>query len=240
MEDPFGVLVVDKEKGMTSHDVVDRVRRRFKIKKVGHAGTLDPNATGVLLLLLGKATKLFAAFQGQDREYEAVMKLGEKTDSGDRDGKAVQTKEVRVSETDVKKAMESFLGEIEQLPPMFSAKKVNGKKLYELARRGLEVERRPKKVVIKELKIKCVDPPFVSFSVVCTTGTYVRQLASDIGDALGCGAHLAELRRTRSGAFDLSKAAPLDAFLKMDRETVFSRAKIGTAPIFKENTTKEK
>jgi len=224
-EDPFGVLVVDKEKGMTSHDVVARVRRRFSIKKVGHAGTLDPNATGVLLLLLGKATRLSNTFLDQDKEYEATMKLGEKTDSGDCAGSVIRTREVRVSAPDVENAMERFVGEIEQVPPMFSAKKIKGKKLYEFARKGVEVEREPKKVIIKELKAERIDLPFVVLRVVCGKGTYIRQLADDIGDSLDCGAHLTELRRTRSGEFSLSQAVSLGSLLDMDRDAVAALAK---------------
>ncbi|MGD2279095.1 MAG: tRNA pseudouridine(55) synthase TruB, partial [Candidatus Omnitrophota bacterium] len=208
MNDPFGILVVDKEKNMTSHDVVALVRRNFKIKKVGHAGTLDPNATGVLVLLLGRATKLSARFLSQEKEYTGIMKLGERTDTGDRDGKVLETKEARVSEEKVKKTLSEFIGQIEQVPPMVSAKKINGKRLYKAARKGLEVEREPKKIVIRELELTGMELPFVTFRVVCSKGTYVRQLAEDAGKKLGCGAHLVELRRTRSGQFSLEQALP--------------------------------
>ena len=222
--DPFGVLVVDKAKGMTSHDVVDRVRRQFRINKVGHAGTLDPNATGVLVLLLGKATKLSGNFISQEKEYEAVMKLGERTDSADSDGEVTMTREVSVSKETIVEAAKKFTGEIDQIPPMYSAKKVNGKKLYDLARKGIEVERRPKKVTIKEFEIKKVDLPFVSFRVVSSSGTYIRQIAHDLGEALGCGAHLTDLRRMRSGEFGIEKAVPLDKLYKMDRASVVKLA----------------
>jgi tRNA pseudouridine55 synthase len=218
MNDPFGILVVDKEKNMTSHDVVALVRRNFKIKKVGHAGTLDPNATGVLVLLLGRATKLSARFLSQEKEYIGIMKLGERTDTGDRDGKVLETKEARVSEEKVKKTLSEFIGQIEQVPPMVSAKKINGKRLYKAARKGLEVEREPKKIVIRELELTGMELPFVTFRVVCSKGTYVRQLAEDAGKKLGCGAHLVELRRTRSGQFSLEQALPLSKLLDMDRD----------------------
>jgi len=224
-EDPFGVLIVDKEKGMTSHDVVNRVRRRFKIKKVGHAGTLDPNATGVLVLLLGRATKLSGTFLGQDKEYAATMKLGERTESGDCEGKIVQKRQVRVSEREIKSVMERFVGEIEQVPPMYSAKRINGKKLYKLARKGMEVERPAKKVVIKEMEVEKIDLPLVTFRVVCGKGTYVRQLVEDIGEALECGAYLTELRRTRSGDFDITKAVILSSLFEMNREGLSALAK---------------
>ncbi|MGB2629792.1 MAG: tRNA pseudouridine(55) synthase TruB, partial [Candidatus Omnitrophota bacterium] len=199
MEDPFGLLIVDKAKGMTSHDVVDLVRRKFRIKKVGHAGTLDPGATGVLVLLVGKATKLSGDFLNQDKEYVATMRLGEKTDTGDSAGKIIEAREIRVSEKEIKDVMEGFLGESYQVPPMVSAKKVNGKRLYKIARKGIEIERQPKKIFIKEIETISVELPCVKFRVICSKGTYIRQLAEDAGEKLGCGAHLTELERTRSG-----------------------------------------
>ncbi|MFQ5952139.1 MAG: tRNA pseudouridine(55) synthase TruB [Candidatus Omnitrophota bacterium] len=214
--DPFGILVVDKEKNMTSHDVVDLVRRKFKIKKVGHAGTLDPNATGVLVLLVGNATKLSDKFLNQDKEYVATMKLGERTDTGDSDGKIIGTFDVRVSQKKAKDVMAEFVGEIDQVPPMVSAKRVNGKRLYKIARKGLEVERRPRKVVIKELVPLDIKLPLVTFRVACSKGTYIRQLADDIGGKLGCGAHLTELKRTRSGPFSLEQAVPLSTLSGMN------------------------
>jgi tRNA pseudouridine55 synthase len=219
-EDPFGILVVDKEKNMTSHDVVDMVRRKFRIKKVGHAGTLDPNATGVLVLLLGKATKLSGEFLNQDKEYIATMKLGEKTSTGDCEGKLVETAEVRASEKEIKNVMADFVGEIEQVPPMTSAKRINGKRLYKLARKGVEVDRSAKKVLIKEIEITKMDLPFVLFRVVCSKGTYIRQLAEDIGEKIGCGAHLTELKRTRSGDFSLEQALKLSSLSEMSREAL--------------------
>jgi tRNA pseudouridine55 synthase len=214
-----GILVVDKEKNMTSHDVVDLVRKRFRVKKVGHAGTLDPNATGVLIILLGKATKQSAMFLDQDKEYIATMKLGEKTSTGDSEGQLIASAEVLVSETEIKNAMDAFVGEIEQVPPMTSAKQVNGRRLYKLARKGVEIEREPKKVLIKELEVIKIDLPCVVFRVVCSKGTYIRQLAEDIGERIGCGAYLKELRRTRSGDFSLEQAVPLSSVLNMDPET---------------------
>ena len=219
-EDPFGILIVDKQKGMTSHDVVDLVRKKFGIKKVGHAGTLDPNATGVLVLLLGKATKLSGRFSSDDKEYIATMKLGEKTTSGDCDGKLILTGEVRSSRQEIKDTMAGFLGETEQLPPMVSAKRINGKRLYKLARKGIEVERKPRKIVIKKMDVMEIDLPFVRFRVVCSKGTYIRQLAEDIGGKLGCGAHLTELSRVRSGSFSLENAVSISALLKKDRKTL--------------------
>jgi len=220
LEDPSGILVVDKEKGMTSHDVVALVRRRFSIKKAGHAGTLDPNATGVLVLLIGNATKRSDEFLNKEKEYVAVMKLGERTDTGDRDGKVVAKREVNVTREDILALMDRFKGVSEQMPPMFSAKRYKGKKLYELARKGKEVEREPRKIVISELEAVEIDLPLVTFRVVCGKGTYVRQLAEDMGEALGCGAHLVELRRTRSGEYDLSKALSVGDISRMTRESL--------------------
>jgi tRNA pseudouridine55 synthase len=219
-EDPFGILIVDKEKGMTSHDVVDLVRKKFRIKKVGHAGTLDPNATGVLVLLLGKATKLSGTFSNEDKEYIATMKLGEKTDSADCDGSLISTREIRSSEQEIRKAMAGFIGEMEQLPPMLSAKRVNGKRLYDLARKGIDVKRRPQKIIIKKMDIMEIALPFIRFRTLCSKGTYVRRLAEDIGERLGCGAHLTELNRVRSGSFSLERAIFLSTLLDMDRETL--------------------
>jgi tRNA pseudouridine55 synthase len=213
-----GILVVDKEKGMTSHDVVACVRRRFGIKKVGHAGTLDPNATGVLVLLLGKATKLSGKFTNDDKEYEAVMKLGEKTDSGDSDGEIISRREISCSEKEIKNIMLGFIGDIEQVPPMVSAKKIDGKRLYKMARKGLYVERNPQNITIKELEVTEIRLPEVFFRVLCSKGTYIRQIADDAGEKLGCGAHLTELRRTRSGDFSVSKAVSFSRLGKMNMD----------------------
>lgn len=220
MEDPFGVLIVDKEKNMTSHDVVDFVRKKFNIKKVGHAGTLDPNATGVLVLLLGKATKLSDKFLQEYKEYEAEMKLGEKTDTADCEGKVTSTREVTSTEKEIKEAIAEFVGETEQVPPMVSAKKVKGKRLYKLARKGVEVERKPKKITIKTIEIIGIDSPYVRFKLICSKGTYVRQLAEDIGERLGCGAHLTQLRRLRSGSFSIDEAVPFSRLKQMDRKSL--------------------
>jgi len=207
---------VDKEKGMTSHDVVSAVRRRFALKKVGHAGTLDPNATGVLVLLIGSATKLSARFLNDDKEYVAVMKLGEKTDSGDIDGKLLQKRDIKCSEEEIHAVMRDFSGEIEQIPPMVSAKSKNGKRLYKLARMGIEIEREPVKITIKQLKLIDAHMPFVEFRTVCSKGTYIRQLAEDMGERLECGAHLVELKRVRSGRFLLKDAVSFSDLLKKD------------------------
>ena len=213
-----GILIIDKDKGLTSHDVVAAIRRKFNIKKVGHAGTLDPNAIGVLVMLLGKGTKRSEDFLQEEKEYIATMKLGERTDSADCKGKLIQERPVNVTVEEVKTAVTSFYGDIEQIPPMVSAKKIRGKRLYKLARKGIEVERQPRKINISEIEIEKIELPYVVFRVACSKGTYIRQLADDIGEKLGCGAHLTELRRTRSGEFTLERAMLLDTVLELSED----------------------
>ena len=205
-----GVLVIDKETGPTSHDIVSSVRKLLRQKKVGHTGTLDPAATGVLPLVLGKATKLSRYMAADSKRYHATIKLGFNTDTLDGDGEVVRERPVDVSEERLRAAVEKFVGPIEQLPPMYSAKKVDGKKLYELARKGIEVEREPKKVTIHSIDILDISLPELSLDVFCSSGTYLRVLAEDLGEALGCGVYLKALRRTSSGVFDLSHAVTLE------------------------------
>ena len=216
-----GVLLVDKAKGITSHDVVDAIRRQFGISKVGHAGTLDPMATGLLVMLIGKATKLSRDFLNDDKAYEAHMILGVTTDTADASGKILERKPSNnIKKEDVIQLMEKFKGEIEQIPPMFSAKRHRGKKLYQYARKGIEVVRKPRKVTIKELRISAVHIPEVSIWLRCSKGTYVRQLAVDIGEALGCGAHLTDLRRVASGEFLVENALKFDKLKEMTIESL--------------------
>lgn len=214
-----GILIIDKPAGITSHDVVARVRRILKTKKVGHTGTLDPFATGVMVVVVGKATRLAQFLDKDEKEYRAVMKLGFETDTGDGTGRPRIAERARQSEevaevlatADPAKILDGYRGEIEQVPPMYSAKKVEGKKLYELARRGEEVERRAVTVTISKLEL--LSRPAedeIEFVVACSAGTYVRVLAEDIGRKLGVGAHLTELQRTRAGRFSLSRAVTLD------------------------------
>ena len=217
-----GLLIIDKPEGLTSHDVVARVRRILKTKRVGHTGTLDPFATGVLVLLIGKATRLAQFLDKDEKEYEAVIQFGFETDTGDRTGQRTAESELqneaiseRLQTTDWKKVFDDFRGDIEQTPPMYSAKKQGGKKLYELARQGKEVERQPVSVLIKELELsEGFEIPNlksqVRIRVVCSAGTYIRTLAEDIGRSIGIGAHLTELRRTRAGKFALGDSLSLD------------------------------
>jgi len=206
-----GILVVDKPGGMTSHDVVDFIRRHFKIEKAGHAGTLDPAATGVLVIMIGKATKRSSELTGEDKEYEATLTLGRKTHSGDAEGQVLFESDVsKITEEDVRRAFKSFEGEIKQIPPMVSALRYKGKRLYELARKGKEVPREPRKIHIKELRIKKIEVPNIDFFVACSKGTYIRKLCDDIGDKLGCGGFLSYLRRVRAGEFTLDKSVDMD------------------------------
>ncbi len=206
-----GILLVDKPQGMTSHDIVDFVRRTFGLKKVGHAGTLDPMATGLLVILVGACTKKSNSLSGDDKEYVASLVLGATTDTQDAEGKvSSRSGNINFTRDEIDASFRRFLGEIEQIPPMYSAIKFKGKKLYELARKGIAVERRPRRVVIKELEILKVDLPSIEFRVRCSKGTYIRQLCHDIGATLGCGAYLSRLRRTRSGNFRIDNALTIE------------------------------
>jgi len=215
-----GIFLVDKEKNMTSHDVVGYIRKRFKIKKVGHAGTLDPNATGLLVMLIGKATKMSNQFLEDDKEYTGILKLGERTDTGDSEGTVTDSRIITVQNKEISEVIKTFVGEIEQIPPMYSAKKIKGKKLYNLARKGLNVKRDPVVVNIKEIEITKISLPDVEIRVICSKGTYIRQLAEDIGEKLGCGAYLKELRRISSGNFKVENAVNFST-LKQGEENLF-------------------
>jgi tRNA pseudouridine55 synthase len=217
---PFdGVLLVDKPTGMTSHDVVDRVRRRFGFNKVGHCGTLDPAATGLLILGLERATKLQDRLMSDDKVYEGSMLLGISTDSQDADGQVIAEKPVPpLTAEDIETVLTRFRGDLQQVPPMVSAVKHQGTPLYKLARKGKTVEREPRLIHIYDLRVLGLELPRIQFRVACTKGTYVRTLCSDIGDALGCGAHLFELRRIRSGKFDVKDAHSLDTILQRTRD----------------------
>lgn len=208
-----GVLVVDKPPGVTSHDVVDAVRRKLKTRKVGHAGTLDPGATGILLLGVGKATRFLSYAQAAPKRYVAGARFGTATTTQDSSGDVVSTGDGRFTEAELLDALRSFTGEIEQIPPMVSAVKVGGEKLYEKARRGEEVERAPRRVTIYELTLLKHDPEAATstLEVLCSGGTYVRTLIHDLGAALGCGAHMTSLRRTAAAGFTEMDAIALDA-----------------------------
>jgi tRNA pseudouridine55 synthase len=198
-----GVLLINKPAGRTSFSLVAALRRRLGIKKIGHAGTLDPFATGVMVMLLGRNyTRLSDSFLCEDKEYLTRMHLGQSTDTYDNEGQITATSEHVPSIEDVGEALKLFQGEIEQIPPMFSAKKVQGKKLYELARKGMEIERQPVKIRV-DIELVKFDYPYIDLKIACSKGTYIRSLAHDIGNVLKCGAHLCMLTRTRSGRFHL-------------------------------------
>lgn len=206
-----GIILVDKPKGITSHDVVDCVRRKLGTKRVGHAGTLDPLADGLLVILVGKYTKLFPKFVNFDKEYIGMLKLGEVTTTGDSQGEIVKKSEIHsINDEVIGKAFASFSGQIEQIPPMVSALRIKGRRLYSLARKGITVERVPRKITIYSLRIIKIDIPFIEFYVNCSKGTYIRKLAEDIGELLGYGAHIVKIRRLSVGPFKLGEAANLD------------------------------
>ena len=211
-----GALLIDKPAGPTSHDVVAAVRRRFRIKKVGHCGTLDPHATGLLVLVLGKATRLSERLMADDKVYEGTLKLGEATNSYDSDGELTGSLPVPLlTIEELNEIAASFVGDQMQLPPMVSAVKQNGVPLYKLARRGLEVERKERFIHIYTFSFTTYTEPLASFRIACTKGTYVRTLAHDLGQKIGCGAHLIALRRLISGRFDIADGLPLDTVLAL-------------------------
>jgi tRNA pseudouridine55 synthase len=208
-----GILNIDKPAGMTSHDVVNRVRRISGQRRVGHAGTLDPSATGVLIVCLGQATRVVEYIMASDKVYQAQIRLGISTDTHDAEGEVTATAEVDVGQEEdwrIREALTAFVGSIQQVPPMYSALKREGVPLYRLARQGITVERKPRPVVIYDIELLDWNPPLFTIQVECSPGTYIRALARDLGQELGCGAHLHSLTRLASGHFTLEEAASLD------------------------------
>ncbi len=211
-----GAVLIDKPAGMTSHDVVDSIRRHFHIKKVGHCGTLDPGATGLLIIVLGRGTKLSERLMSDDKVYEGTIKLGETTNSYDADGELTGSLPVpAVSLEQLNEVAAQFVGDQMQTPPMVSAIKKDGVPLYKLARKGVEVPREPRLVHIYNFRFSAYHEPLGHFKLSCTKGTYVRTVAHELGEKLGCGAHLASLRRTISGKFEVAQATALAEVLKM-------------------------
>jgi len=204
-----GVLIVDKPIGMTSHQVVQAIRRGTRIKRAGHTGTLDPRASGVLVVLIGPAVRLSQYISAEDKRYQANIRLGQKTDTYDSEGTITGTAEVDVSFEQLTEALSQFVGEIEQVPPPYSAIKIKGKHAYDLARKGEEVELEPRLINVYSLDLLEWSPPEAVVDIHCSSGTYVRSLAYDLGEALGCGGYLTGLRRTKSGRFTLRDAVPL-------------------------------
>ena len=221
---PDGVLLVDKAEGMTSHDVVALIRRKLQIKKVGHCGTLDPIATGLLLLTIGRGTKIQDLLMSEDKEYAGTLLLGITTTTQDRQGEIVDQRPIpQFDEAEIRDAFEKFRGDFYQMPPMVSAKKHGGVPLYKLARQGKVVEREPRFVRVYRYTIDRIALPEIDFSVVCSKGFYVRTYVNDIGEVLGCGGHLKSLRRTKSGRFDVANAISVDEIKDAPREGIVSR-----------------
>ncbi len=207
---PTGLLILNKPTGLTSHDVVAHVRRITQTRQVGHAGTLDPMATGVLVVCLGKATRISEYLLGHDKRYRAKIRLGVETNTYDADGAVTATCKVNVDRADVENALQRFVGKIQQVPPMYSAIKRQGQKMYELARQGIEVVREARSVVVYSIELLDFQTPDVTIEVTCSAGTYIRSIAHDLGAASGTGAHLIELTRTASGPFTLDQALELE------------------------------
>src|SRR6266550_3510226 len=225
LHDPVdGLLLVDKASGITSHDVVALVRRRIGAQKVGHCGTLDPLATGLLLIVVGKATKIQDLLMSEDKEYVGTMKLGEITDSQDCDGQVIEQRSVEaIDPGKIRAAFEKFCGDFYQMPPMVSAIKRGGVPLYKLARQGKVVEREARLVHVYRYGIDQIALPEIDFSVLCSKGFYVRTYVHDIGEELGCGAHLKSLRRLKSGRFDVDRAISVGEIKNASREEILSR-----------------
>mgnify|MGYP001183097328 FL=1 len=212
-----GILLVDKPSGITSHDIVDRLRRKLKMKRIGHAGTLDPLATGLMIMLIGKATKVSQFLISLDKAYEGTFELGVETDNQDSEGQVVEQKKIPqdLSEDMIRNEMNQFLGDQYQTPPMFSAKKIDGVPLYKMARKGKTVEREPRVIRINELSLKKWSSPQGEFYMDCSKGTYVRTVFHDLGQNLGCGGHLTSLRRTKINNFSIEGVNTLDEIEKM-------------------------
>lgn len=216
---PSGVLLIDKAPGMTSHDVVAIARRQLNMKKIGHCGTLDPMATGLLMLVINRATKIQDLLMSEDKTYAGTLTLGATTSTQDKEGEIEEEKEVPdFTKEQIVAAFDKYTGDFEQIPPMVSAIKKDGVPLYKLARKGKVVERKPRAVYVKDYQITKVDLPEVDFVVDCSKGFYVRTYAHDIGQDLGCGSHLSALRRTRSGKFTLERAVPVAVLKEASRE----------------------
>ena len=221
--DPLGILLIDKLEGMTSHDVVARIRKRGSFNKVGHTGTLDPLATGLLVLLIGRATRSAGLFLQDEKSYEATMTFGLSTETGDREGRPIQHGPYEhVCPERVVEVFKTLEGVVEQVPPMYSAVKQGGRKLYELARKGLSVERAARKVTIRVLELRAFHLPTLSFFLTCSKGTYVRSLVETIGDKLGSPCHLSSLRRIRAGPFSVTEAVPFEKVLTFNRAALLN------------------
>ena len=225
-----GIILINKEKGCTSHDVVNKVKHIFN-KKVGHTGTLDPNATGLLPILIGKGTKLSYYLINHDKEYEVTLKLGERTDTADSEGKVIEKQEVNaeiLSEEKISKVLYSFLGKQEQIPPMYSAIKLNGKKLYEYARKNIEVDVKPREIEIYDIKLNKIDEEekLIYFTVQCSKGTYIRSVCEDISKSLGTIGYMKELNRTKVGIFDIKDSISVEELEDNKNDEIYIKERI--------------
>lgn len=229
-----GIINVYKEKGFTSHDVVAKLRGILKQKKIGHTGTLDPDATGVLPVCLGKGTKLCDMLTDKDKTYEAVMLLGVETDTQDTTGEIKSKKEIDSNLEEIQNIIISYIGEYQQIPPMYSALKVDGKKLYELARQGKEIERKPRTVYIHGIEILEISLPYVKMRVSCSKGTYIRTLCHDIGQQLGCGGCMDQLKRTKVSRFEIQNARTLHEIEELVKQGEFSSILVAVDDMFEE------
>ena len=218
-----GIVIVDKPQGWTSQDVTARLRRVFQTRRIGHGGTLDPMATGVLPVFVGRGTRGVEFFEHADKTYEAVLQLGITTDTEDTSGEVIEEKEVHISETEFAEILSQFRGKIMQVPPMYSALKINGQKLVDLARKGKTVERQPREIVIFELTMLEFSGTTARLRVKCSKGTYIRTLCKDIGEALGCGGCMAALRRVQAGEYTIEEAVPLQTLLDTDKPEEYLR-----------------
>jgi len=228
---PSGVLLIDKAPDMTSHDVVAIARKALDTKKIGHCGTLDPMATGLLMLVIGRATKIQDLLMSEDKEYQGTLTLGQSTSTQDRQGEVIEERPVpALDAAQINAAFAKFTGHFDQIPPMVSAIKKDGVPLYKLARKGQTIEREPRPVYVTGYQLGRIELPEVDFTVSCSKGFYVRTYAHDIGEALGCGAHLSALRRTRSGKFTLDRAVPVADLKTAPREDLY-KAMISLAEI---------
>ena len=216
-----GIVIVDKPQGWTSQDVTARLRRVFSTRRIGHGGTLDPMATGVLPVFVGRATRAVEFFEHAEKTYETVLRFGQRTDTQDITGTVLEERPVNLTEQNVLDALPAFRGEILQVPPMYSALKVNGQKLYDLARKGKQVERQPRKITVHELELLDFDGQNARLRVRCSKGTYIRTLCEDIGNALGCLGCMAELRRTQAGEYTAEQAVPLETLLEAEHPEEF-------------------
>lgn len=213
-----GIINIYKEKGYTSFDIVAILRKKLKIKKIGHTGTLDPQAEGVLPVCIGKATKAVDYLVNKQKTYKAAMKLGIKTDTQDHTGNIIEVSEAKHTNDEILKVINSFIGAYNQIPPMFSALKVNGKRLYELAREGKTIERKPRNIMIYDIKDIKIEDDIVFLRVICSKGTYIRTLCHDIGEKLGCGAHMISLIREKTGNFDIQNSLKIDEIDKLIKD----------------------